>query len=176
VAQDRADHWAFRVLGLFVFLEPAMKLVTLKKRHEFLRIRKGQRFHSATFVLEGKRRVPEDADRARFGFTATKRLGGAVQRNRIRRRLKAAVVAASSAAQAGTDYVVIARAAASEAPFLEMVDDLGKAFRSIERRLSETTDQGNDVRHPKGRRRGSGQRKKDATNTASVNKAPTQTR
>lgn len=153
-----------------------MKLVTLKKRHEFLRVRNGARFHGAAFVLEGRLREPADTAPARFGFTATKRLGGAVQRNRIRRRLKAAITAASGAAAAGADYVIIARAAAAEAPFQEIVDDLGKAFRSIGRRLAERGDQGQKGPGLKGRRRGGGKKKKDATNTASVNKAPTETR
>jgi ribonuclease P protein component len=153
-----------------------MKLVTLKKRHEFLRVRKGERFHCTTFVMEGKRRAPADGGPARFGLTVTKRLGGAVRRNRIRRRLKAAIAAASDASEAGTDYVVIARVAAVDAAFLEMIDDLGKAFRSIGRRLAERGDQDQKAHVPRGRRRGGGRKKKDATNTAGVNIAPTETR
>lgn len=153
-----------------------MKLVTLKKRHEFLRIRNGERFHGAAFVLEGRRRVPADTEPARFGFTATKRLGGAVQRNRIRRRLKAAITACCDVAQPGTDYVVIARGAAGDAPFLEMVDELGKAFQSIERRLARGGSGSGETASRRGRRRGGGKMKKDDSNTASVNKAPTQTR
>ena len=76
----------------------------------------------------------------RFGFTVTKALGGAVVRNRIRRRLKAAVVATSGPlAQAGHDYVVVARAAAADRPFDELKKDLEQAFQR--------------VHHPAGRRR-----------------------
>ena len=77
-----------------------MGLVTLKKRPEFLRIRGGTRWSSASFVLETKPRAAPTPGRApdgvgdagvpdpRFGFTVTKQLGNAVVRNRIRRRLK----------------------------------------------------------------------------------------
>lgn len=120
-----------------------MKLVTLKSRSEFLRVRGGARFQCAAFVLEAKQRpdagrdTPGPAKAApRFGFTVTKRLGGAVTRNRIRRRLKAAVVlTAAAGALDGTDYVVIARAAAFDMAFGDLVEHFRKAFEVAGRRL-----------------------------------------
>lgn len=146
-----------------------MKLVTLKKRREFLRVRDGARFHATSFVMEGKRRVPEDGEAPRFGFTVTKRLGGAVRRNRIRRRLKAAVVDAAAGARAGTDYVIIARDAAFDAPFPEMVTDFEKAFQSIERRLSKASQEGAGGPSRHGPRRDGGKRGRDPTNKGSTN-------
>jgi ribonuclease P protein component len=68
----------------------------------------------------------------RFGFTVTKALGGAVERNRIRRRLKAAVTAvAKDAACAGHDYVLIARRAARDCPFELLKKDLERAFHRV---------------------------------------------
>jgi ribonuclease P protein component len=70
----------------------------------------------------------------RFGFTVTKALGGAVIRNRIRRRLKAAVGAvAAHSAKPGADYVLIARAAAEERPFETLKQDLEQAFERVHR-------------------------------------------
>lgn len=69
---------------------------------------------------------------ARFGFTATKKLGNAVMRNRIRRRLKEAVrLTAPVGAQAGCDYVLIAREAAATRPFATLERDLREAFAAL---------------------------------------------
>lgn len=115
-----------------------MAIETLKKRAEFLRVRGGARFATPSFVLETRLRVegPDSAPRplanARFGFTVTKKLGGAVDRNRIRRRLKAVVnVLAPDLARAGHDYVLIARVAARDRPFTEVKKDLERAFQRV---------------------------------------------
>jgi ribonuclease P protein component len=119
----------------------AAKLVMLKRRSEFLRIRNGLRWSTAAFVIEAKSRdgwaspVPIAAHAARFGLTVTKQLGGAVQRNRIRRRLRSALQqTAGRHAKLGFDYVVIARAPAETRPFDSLVDDLGAAFERIHSR------------------------------------------
>jgi ribonuclease P protein component len=68
----------------------------------------------------------------RFGFTATKKLGNAVIRNRIRRRLKEAVrLVAPGTAHAGCDYVLIAREAAATRPFAALERDLAAAFAAL---------------------------------------------
>lgn len=124
-----------------------MKLDTLRKRREFLRIRGGGRCATHAFVLETKQR--EDMQRAvstaghhqateqaktnaRFGFTVTKRLGNAVRRNRIRRRLRAALSdVAKAGAQANFDYVLVARDAAYDMPYVELTKLLTNAFRRV---------------------------------------------
>lgn len=76
--------------------------------------------------------APPTATPPRFGFTATKKLGNAVTRNRIRRRLKEAVrLVAPSAARAGHDYVLIAREAAETRPFAALERDLAAAFAAL---------------------------------------------
>jgi len=68
----------------------------------------------------------------RFGFTVTKKLGNAVKRNRIRRRLKAAIAAAySPRTRDGCDYVVVARAAAFDRVFSDIVADIARALDLI---------------------------------------------
>lgn len=106
---------------------------TLKKRAEFLRVRGGARFATPSFVLETRARAAgPDANGARFGFTVTKKLGGAVIRNRIRRRLRAAVaVAAPALARANHDYVLVARAAALDRPFPDLKKDLERALQHV---------------------------------------------
>jgi len=112
-------------------------LTTLKKRAEFLRLRGGARFATPSFVLETRPRVPgggspADLASARFGFTVTKKLGGAVVRNRIRRRLKAVVTAlAPKLAQPDHDYVLVARSAAYDRAFPDLKKDLERALQRV---------------------------------------------
>lgn len=111
-----------------------MKLTTLKQRSEFLRIRGGARCPLPPFVLETKPRAETDAATSgpRFGFTVTKAIGNAVIRNRVRRRLKAAVTAiAATVARPGFDYVLIARSAAIERDFSQLKKDLERAFHRV---------------------------------------------
>jgi ribonuclease P protein component len=117
-----------------------LSLATLARRAEFLRVRGGARWTSASFVLEAKARPPVNAGEgdpagARFGFTVTKKLGSAVVRNRIRRRLKeAARHLAASHTRADCDYVLIAREAALRRPFVDLVADLATALERVNRR------------------------------------------
>lgn len=69
---------------------------------------------------------------ARFGLTVTKKLGNAVKRNRIRRRLKDAIRrGAIELAQPGFDYVVIAREAALVRAFNVIENDLRVALGKV---------------------------------------------
>jgi ribonuclease P protein component len=107
----------------------------LKTRAEFLHVRGGARFTAPSLVLQARRRPvgeTEDAPVARFGFTATKGLGGAVVRNRARRRLKEAVrVAGPSHAMEGYDYVLIAREGTVQRRFTELIRDLERALAKV---------------------------------------------
>ncbi len=68
----------------------------------------------------------------RFGYTVTKKLGGAVKRNRIRRRLRAAVEQVAGArCRSGFDYVLFARAAALDCEFGALTRDLAEAFERV---------------------------------------------
>ncbi len=62
----------------------------------------------------------------------TKKLGGAVVRNRIRRRLRAALAELASAhADPCFDYVVVARQVNVELPYAKLRDDLALAFERV---------------------------------------------
>ena len=121
----------------------ASRVVTLKRRSEFLRIRKGARWATPAFVLEAKPRVAGDSTAAgnfaRFGFTVTKQVGKAVERNRIRRRLRAAVRNVQEHhARRDFDYVLIARRAALDAAYPALVADLQKALERVHRSPGRT--------------------------------------
>jgi ribonuclease P protein component len=69
---------------------------------------------------------------SRFGFTVTKQSGGAVQRNRIRRRLKEALrLLDPLPARPGHDYVILARPEALSMPFRALQGELIRAFGKI---------------------------------------------
>lgn len=68
----------------------------------------------------------------RVGFTVTKKVGNAVVRNRVKRRLREAVrCELANAACPGFDYVVIGRKATINRGFAQLCDDLAKALRKV---------------------------------------------
>ena len=76
--------------------------------------------------------MPNRSDAFRVGFTVSRKVGGAVVRNRVRRRLRAAVDAVMPAhAAPGNDYVVIGRAATVRRPFDALSADLETALKHL---------------------------------------------
>jgi ribonuclease P protein component len=118
----------------------------LTKRAEFQRVARGRRVSVETFTLQSRRREALDRESAlgaRVGLTVTKRVGGAVERNRIRRRLKEALRAAQPLeADADHDYVLMARREALGRGFVALIDDLRTAFRAARRRGSDSGGRG----------------------------------
>lgn len=103
-------------------------MVGLKRRSEFLAAAKGLRLHTPNFIVQAVAR-PESPERVGIGFTVTRKLGKAVVRNRIRRRLREAVRAAADAlAAGGLDIVIVARGTALSCPFEELVRSLRAVF------------------------------------------------
>jgi ribonuclease P protein component len=104
----------------------------LKRRADFLRVAASRRkFVAAGVVLQGMAREA-DGPGLRVGFTATRKIGGAVQRNRAKRRLRAAAQAVLPVAGAqGYDYVLIARAGTLTRPWPLLLDDLRKAIQAV---------------------------------------------
>ncbi len=106
----------------------------LKTRAEFLHVRGGARHVTPSLVLQARKRNGESKAQqlARFGFTATKALGGAVLRNRARRRLKEAVrLTAPDRAVEGYDYVLIAREGTVQRRFADLIRDLERALAKV---------------------------------------------
>lgn len=96
----------------------------LKSRPQFLAVQKGEKRRGRNFLLEVlDRREPDTAPRA--GFTVTKKQGNAVERNRMRRRLREAVrLKAGFAMEPGHDYVIVARREVLNLPFEQLTDQL----------------------------------------------------
>ena len=100
----------------------------LKRRAEFLRAAaKGTKAAMPGLVLQARQR--HDSGPARLGFTVTKKVGGAVVRNRVRRRLKEAGRAVfREQAVSAVDLVLIGRAETRRRRFAALVDDLRRAL------------------------------------------------
>ncbi|ATN32783.1 ribonuclease P protein component [Rhizobium sp. ACO-34A] len=102
----------------------------LKSRPQFLAVRAGEKRKGRLFLLEVLDRNEPDAP-ARVGFTVTKKHGNAVERNRMRRRLKEAVrLNAAFAMQPGHDYVVVARRDVLDAPFQQLAAQLAERIKA----------------------------------------------
>ena len=87
-------------------------------------------------ILQAAPRPAEGAaeGRVRVGFTASRKVGNAVIRNRAKRRLRAAAAAVlSQSGTPGTDYVLIARAETGDRPYRDLVGDLEAALRQVNR-------------------------------------------
>lgn len=105
----------------------------LRRRADFLAAAGGAKAPAAGFVLQARERG--DGGPPRVGFTVSKKVGGAVERNRVRRRLREIVrLSAAEPLQAGNDYVLIGRRVALELPFDRMMKDFAGAVARVHRR------------------------------------------
>ena len=111
----------------------------LRRKSDFDAVfREGISRSNGVLALRARRRDVESAELpCRFGFAVSKRLGGAVVRNKIRRRLRASARRLNDeGACQGLDIVLIARPGAAEADFARLDDTLERLLRSTVKRLS----------------------------------------
>jgi ribonuclease P protein component len=106
----------------------------LKRRTDFQAAAKGARAPASGFVLQARARA--ESGPPRVGFTVSRQVGNAVERNRVRRRLREVVrlvpgTGLCAPLFAGHDYVLIGRRAALKAPFGDMVRELDTALRRL---------------------------------------------
>ena len=101
---------------------------TIRLRRDFLAANKGRRVVTNGFILLVHRRG--DGDPAmRAGFTVTRKIGGAVVRNRLKRRFRAlARDLLPAAGIAGADHVIIGRAGGVDREFAALHADLVRAL------------------------------------------------
>lgn len=139
----------------------AKGLAGLKTRADFLRVAALRRRVVRTGLLLQAAPAPAgtaDAKAVRVGFTASRKVGNAVVRNRAKRRLRAAAAEVLARdGRPGTDYVLIARAGTGERPYAELVGDLEAALRRIDRlperaARSGAAEVGDDMRPRRGER------------------------
>ena len=102
----------------------------LKRRQDFAAAAKASYAAVPGMVVQARNR--EDGKPARVGFTTTKKLGNAVVRNRIRRRLRETARALlAQKALTGYDYVLIGRVSSGERPYAMLLNDLDSALRRL---------------------------------------------
>jgi ribonuclease P protein component len=114
--------------------QEAQRLITIKKRADFLAANGGKRATTPGFILLVRDRKDDDAA-MRIGFTVTKKIGGAVVRNRMKRRfreLAREIVPAKGFS--GADHVMIGRAKGIEREFALLRSDLAGALASLRRK------------------------------------------
>jgi ribonuclease P protein component len=102
----------------------------LRQRADFLAAATGVKAPAAAFVLQARKRG--DDGPVRIGFTVSKKVGTAVERNRVRRRLREVVrLSAAARMRRGHDYVLIGRRAALELPFEKMIEEFDRTVRRV---------------------------------------------
>ena len=126
-----------------------MTMERLRQRADFLAAARGVSVPARHFVLQARdRREPGPI---RVGFTVSKKVGNAVERNRVRRRLREVVrLQSGDALRPGFDYVLIGRRAALSADFAALVDDYRRAVARLHtrRRAMSAEPQSPDSQNP----------------------------
>lgn len=113
---------------------PAVSLCVMARRADYLKAASARRQGTGGFLLQARDRA--DGDPAvRVGFTASKKIGNAVLRNRAKRRLRAlAREVLAPEARPGWDYVLVARPEATVTrPYAELCSDLRQALTAVHR-------------------------------------------
>ncbi len=113
--------------------QEALRLTTIKKRRDFLAANNAKRAAMPGFILQVRARDGDSAAK-RVGFTVTKKVGNAVIRNRMKRRLRALareVIAAGGVA--GADHILIGRAGHVERDYTLLKAELLKALTKVQK-------------------------------------------
>ena len=105
----------------------------MRKRPEFVKVQDTGSKVSTDCLLALY--LPNDKGQTRLGLTVSSKVGNAVLRNRIRRRLRELFRAQKSSLPKGIDLVLIARQAAAEADFATLSRAFGKVAQELKRRL-----------------------------------------
>jgi ribonuclease P protein component len=111
--------------------EAPLRFERLRKRPDFLLAAKAPALSRGAVFIQMRKRADEDPV-VRVGFTATKKIGGAVERNRAKRRLReAARLILPLHARPSHDYVFIARGGTGSREWGRLLDDVKSALISL---------------------------------------------
>jgi ribonuclease P protein component len=106
----------------------SLAIERMRKRPQFLACAQAPSCARGAVVVQARAR-DDGSDIVHAGFTATRRVGGAVVRNRAKRRLReAARLLLPDHARPGFDYVFIARGGAPARPWPRLLDDVKSAL------------------------------------------------
>ena len=115
---------------------PALDM--LRSRLDFAALQSDSRSRTDQLLVLRYRR--NGLDRTRYGISTGRRVGGAVVRNRIRRRLRHLLAAMGEDVAAGWDVLIMARPAAASADYGELGAALGRLARQAGLTRGELTD------------------------------------
>jgi len=108
----------------------------LLRRADFERVYKQGRRHFAAHMTFFYLKSPQDTG-ARVGFTVSRALGGAVERNRMKRRLREAVRLQRLTSGLGADVVINPKKTLLTAEFKDLMDEVARAGEVIRRKLAD---------------------------------------
>lgn len=128
--------------------QPTKPLRRLIKRSQFQRAARGNRAGRSAFGLQS---IAAAETEPGIGFTVTKKTGNSPERNRIKRRLRAAVTACARDFVPHHDYVLVGRREALSEPFAKLVADLGALITRVHtpRSTDERQSSGRGPRKPR---------------------------
>lgn len=113
-------------------MQAPLKLARLKRRADFLRVAATRKKWAAKGLILQIAPVQKEIVGSRVGFTASKRVGGAVQRNRVKRRLRAVADEILSLEALPTlDYVLIGRTETLDRSYAALKGDLRYVLRKL---------------------------------------------
>jgi ribonuclease P protein component len=104
----------------------------LRRRVDFLAMQQSaQRVSGAHYLLLARRRDPAGGNKTRLGITVSRKVGNAVQRNRVKRWVRESYRRLPSLVPAGTDLVVIARTGADKSTFSATSAEIASLLRRL---------------------------------------------